>query len=48
MVGLTDEMILEDSLTNVIKTLIKLNSTDIMDFINNIVKYMKLCINNKW
>ena len=48
MVGLTNEMILEDSLKNVNKTLIKFNPTDIMDFINNIVKYMKLFINNKW
>jgi aubergine-like protein len=46
MVGLTDEMLLDRNLTKDITRLTKLNPTDKMDFINNIVKYMndKNCI----
>ena len=45
-VGLTDEMLSDRSLTKDITRLTKLNPTDKMDFINNIVKYMndKNCI----
>jgi aubergine-like protein len=46
MVGLTDEMMADRSLTKDITRLTKLNPTDKMDFISNIVKYMndKNCI----
>ena len=46
MVGLTDEMISDRSLTKDITRITKLNPTDKMDFISNIVKYMndKNCI----
>lgn len=46
MVGLTDEMLADRSLTKDITRLTKLNPTDKMDFISNIVKYMndKNCI----
>jgi aubergine-like protein len=46
MVGLTDEMLSDRNLTKDITRLTKLNPTDKMDFINNIVKYMndKNCI----
>ena len=46
MVGLTNEMISDRSLTKDITKITKLNPTDKMDFINNIVKYMndKNCI----
>ena len=46
MVGLTDEMIADRSLTKDITRITKLNPTDKMDFISNIVKYMndKNCI----
>ena len=40
MVGLTDEMLADRSLTKDITRLTKLNPTDKMDFISNIVKYM--------
>ena len=40
MVGLTDEMLADRSLTKDITKLTKLNPTDKMDFISNIVKYM--------
>ena len=40
MVGLTDEMIADRTLTKDITRITKLNPTDKMDFINNIVKYM--------
>ena len=46
MIGLTDEMLADRSLTKDITRLTKLNPTDKMDFISNIVKYMndKNCI----
>ncbi len=46
MVGLTDEMLSDRNLTKDITKITKLNPTDKMDFINNIVKYMndKNCI----
>ena len=46
MVGLTDEMLADRSLTKDITRLTKLNPTDKMDFISNIIKYMndKNCI----
>ena len=46
MVGLTDEMLSDRSLTKDITRMTKLNPTDKMDFISNIVKYMndKNCI----
>ena len=46
MVGLTDEMLSDRNLTKDITRLTKLNPTDKMDFINNIIKYMndKNCI----
>ena len=46
MVGLTDEMLSDRNLTKDITRLTKLNPTDKMDFISNIVKYMndKNCI----
>ena len=46
MVGLTDEMLSDRNLTKDITRITKLNPTDKMDFINNIVKYMndKNCI----
>jgi hypothetical protein len=40
MVGLTDEMISDRTLTKDITRITKLNPTDKMDFINNIVNYM--------
>ena len=40
MVGLTDEMLQDRNLTKDITRITKLNPTDKMDFINNIVKYM--------
>ena len=46
MVGLTDEMLSDRNLTKDITRITKLNPTDKMDFISNIVKYMndKNCI----
>ena len=46
MVGLTDEMLSDRSLTKDITKITKLNPTDKMDFISNIIKYMndKDCI----
>ena len=40
MVGLTDEMLSDRDLTKEITRLTKLNPTDKMDFISNIVNYM--------
>ena len=44
MVGLTDEMLADRSLTKDITRLTKLNPTDKMDFISNIIKYINIKI----